>query len=93
MVKKVKGYSSTKLLIVSRAFTHFLALYNAAENTNRIRSAKLRLLHEKYGLPSERDSCGGCISRLLKEGHPKNMIYEQLCNQSVEIVLTGKFQN
>ena len=90
MIKKVNGYSSTKLLIVSRAFTHFLALSNAAENAHRIRLTKMRLLNEKYGLPSERDSCGGCITRLLKEGHPKSMIYEQLCNQSVEIVLTGK---
>lgn len=92
MITEVKGFSAEKINGVTRAFTHFLALANTAENTHRIRKAKTRLITEEnyhYGLSPKVDSCGGCISTLLREGHPKDKIYQQLCTQSVEIVLTG----
>jgi phosphoenolpyruvate carboxylase len=93
MIEEVKAYNSEKILGVSRAFTHFLALSNTAENTHRIRKSNQRRLNATYGFSPSEDSCGGCITQLLKEGHPKEKIFEQLCKQSVEIVLTGKLSS
>ena len=90
MIKEVKTYDADKIMGVSRAFTHFLALSNTAENTHRVRKANERRLNEAYGMSKQEDSCGGCITQLVKEGHPKEKIFEQICKQSVEIVLTGK---
>lgn len=90
MIDEVKGYSSEKIMGVSRAFSHFLALANSAENHHRIRKTKERLMNVEFGLSPKHDSCGGCITKLLAEGHSKEQVYERLCKQSVEIVLTGK---
>ena len=89
MIKEVKNYDTEKIMGVSRAFTHFLALANTAENTHRVRRSNERRFDETYGMSKQEDSCGGCITQLLKEGHPKEKIFEQICKQSVEIVLTG----
>lgn len=89
MVKEVKTYDAEKLLGVSRAFTHFLALANSAENHHRIRKTRERLMKSSYGLSSKDDSCGGAIPELIRKGHTKDEVYEALCKQTAEIVLTG----
>ena len=89
MIDEVKTYDSYKLMGVSRAFAHFLALSNQAENVHRIRRNNERLVNSPYGLAAKIESCGGCIHHLLKEGHSKEQVYDALCSQSVEIVLTG----
>lgn len=71
---------------VSRAFTHFLALANAAEQHHRIR--RLGLTTASSGLYSKPDSCGGVLPALLKEHEPEE-IFEALTNQMTELVLTA----
>ncbi|CAK9254070.1 unnamed protein product [Sphagnum jensenii] len=77
------------LMGISRAFSHFLALSNAAENHHRVRKTRARLMHTEYGLSPKEDSCGGCIHQLIAEGQSKEDVYRAICSQSVEIVLTG----
>jgi phosphoenolpyruvate carboxylase len=47
MVKEIKTYDAKMLTSVSRAFSHFLALSNAAENQNRVRGIRDWLLQTK----------------------------------------------
>lgn len=89
MIHEVQSYDTNKLLGISRAFSHFLALSNQAENHHRIRKTKERLMHAEFGLSPKIDSCGGCIAQLLQEGHSKDDIFQAICNQSVEVVLTA----
>lgn len=90
MVDDVKTYDAAKLWGVSRAFTHFLALSNSAENHHRVRRLRERVLQTEFGLPLKEDSCGGCINRLINvRGVDSEKVYEALTTQSVEIVLTA----
>ena len=59
MIEEVKTYDIERLTKVSRAFTHFLALSNSAENHHRVRKTKIRLMKAKYGLSVKDDSLGG----------------------------------
>lgn len=90
MVEEVKSYDAEKLMGVSKAFSHFLALSNTAENQHRIRRLKESLKDSMFALPSKEDSCAGSIKRLLtKHGISADEIYAALSTQQVEIVLTG----
>ena len=89
MVTEVKSYDAQKLIRISRAFTHFLALSNSAENHHRIRRLKSSFKDSNYALPSKEDSCAGSIRRLLGNGSSADDIFAALCSQQVEIVLTG----
>jgi len=81
-------FTDKELFLVSRAFTHFLALANSAESHHRSRR-----LQEAYtanmGLFSKRDSCGGAIPNLLETGHTAGEIWEALTSQTTELVLTA----
>jgi len=90
MVKEIEGYDMQKLLTVSRAFTHFLALSNSAENHHRIRRLRARMMETETALSPKEDSCTGTVRRLIADnGKSKGEVYTALCNQSVEIVLTA----
>jgi phosphoenolpyruvate carboxylase len=91
MVATVKSSDPSQLLRVSRAFSHFLALSNSAENQHRIRRLRERALlsDSGLGLSAKEDSCGGSIVRLLKNGITPKELQQTLMNQSVEIVLTA----
>jgi hypothetical protein len=90
MVKEVKAYSPAKLLGVSRAFTHFLALSNSAENHHRIRRLRDGLKSSKYGLSPKGESSAGAIDRLVNTLKiSKDTVLSSLSSQSVEIVLTA----
>ena len=91
--------SNEQLQHVARAFTHFLALANTAEAHHRTRK-NLAYLRQKeqeqqagalpMALMDKRDSCGGVIPNLLSTGAcTKDEIYEALCTQQVELVLTA----
>lgn len=79
--------SDEELYKVSRAFTHFLAMANAAEGHHRIR--RLRASPASSALYDKPDSCGGVLPDLLAEGIPKENIWEALQNQTVELVFTA----
>jgi phosphoenolpyruvate carboxylase len=91
MVDAVKEYDTSVLLRTSRAFSHFLALSNSAENHHRVRRLRERALlsGSDLALPAKEDSCGGSIRRLLNQGVSGKEIMETMIHQSVEIVLTG----
>jgi len=92
MVDRVKTYDAEKLIGVSRAFTHFLALSNSAENHHRIRRGKERLIEsgEQSALSPRIDSFAGTISKLKNElGLSDDAIMDAISKQVVEVVLTG----
>lgn len=81
------GLTDEELLIISRAFTHFLAIANSAEAHHRIRL--LSQMESKYSLPDKPDSCGGLLHKLVEEGKSPNEIFECLSTQQTELVLTA----
>ena len=79
--------SDEEILIISRAFTHFLAIANSAEAHHRI-----RLLNQtvtKNALPDKPDSCGGVLQKLLESGKTPDEIFQCLSTQQTELVLTA----
>lgn len=87
MADYVSTFSKEELLVVSRAFTHFLATANAAEKHHT-----KRVLEEfnvaKGAFYDKDDSCGGVISKLAEE-HSTDAVWEALVSQTVELVLTA----
>lgn len=79
--------SDEELLIVSRAFTHFLAIANSAESHHRIRL--LNQTESDYPLPDKPDSCAGVFQSLLKQGKTPKEIFDALTTQQTELVLTA----
>ena len=79
--------SNQELYSVSRAFTHFLSIANAAEGHHRVR--RLQEDSATTALYSKRDSCGGVLPDLLAQGVSKEEIYKALTTQSIELVLTA----
>lgn len=107
----VSQLSNAELQLLSRAFTHFLALANTAEAHHRTRKNKDYLnatcntnnnsaeddtdvnnmsTTTPMALMDKRDSCGGVIQDLLRRGVcSKDDIFDGLCHQNVELVLTA----
>jgi phosphoenolpyruvate carboxylase len=84
--------SNEELHIIARAFTHFLAIANAAEGHHRYRllSTTAEQNNDADALPNKSDSCGGVLQNLMTEGgHDADTIYECLTSQCVELVLTA----
>jgi phosphoenolpyruvate carboxylase len=87
----VAGLSDTDLFWVSRAFTHFLAIANAAEGHHRarlIRNESPRFDGDLHALSHKPDSCGGLLPELIGM-YDKETIYRNLVTQQVELVLTA----
>ena len=90
--------SSAELQSVARAFTHFLAIANAAEAHHRIRrlsspadTSSTDAAATAIGVlfPHKPDSCGGVIPNLLAQGHSRSEILQAIAQQTVELVLTA----
>jgi phosphoenolpyruvate carboxylase len=85
--------SDDELYKVSRAFTHFLAIANAAEAHHRVRRHKGSGLEDGVAgggaLYPKKDSCGGVLPNLLEAGVSVDEIFQTLCTQSTELVLTA----
>lgn len=79
--------SDEELLIISRAFTHFLAIANSAEAHHRIRL--LNKSESDYALPDKTDSCAGVLQSLTEQGKSPDEIFEALSTQQTELVLTA----
>lgn len=82
--------SDEDLFLVSRAFTHFLAIANAAEGHHRSRLIQEREPNGEgiHALSDKPDSCGGVLPGLAKK-NGKDMIWKALTTQTVELVLTA----
>ena len=90
MVELVKTYDAAKLMGVARAFAHFLALSNSAENHHRIRRLRESLISTDLAFTTTSDSCGTSLNRLRNQLNiPAVNIMDALKNQTVEIVLTA----
>ncbi len=98
MVETAASLSNEDLKTVSRAFSHFCAIANAAEYHHRSRRNEHRLglfaMSEgkdiSAALVPADDSCGGVLPQLLKRGDlTADEIYDTLCTQQVELVLTA----
>lgn len=97
--------SNHELFLVSRAFTHFLAIANAAEGHHRTRRLKQATWpttdknknnEQQYNNKScgalypKPDSCGGVLPALVAAGHhSKDAIWQALATQTTELVLTA----
>lgn len=85
--------NDAELYTVGRAFTHFLAIANAAEGHHRIRRLKESGLEDGVAgggaFYPKKDSCGGVMPDLLDAGIPADEIFEALASQSTELVLTA----
>jgi Phosphoenolpyruvate carboxylase len=87
LAKLCSSLTDDELLIISRAFTHFLAIANSAEAHHRIRM--LNKTVSALGLPDKPDSCGGVLRSLLEQGKTPEQIFECLSTQQTELVLTA----
>ena len=95
LASSVADLTDQELYTVSRAFTHFLAIANAAEAHHRIRRLRQKQ-KESFdagksagGLYPKSDSCGGVLPSLLEQGHSADEIWQALTTQITEIVLTA----
>ncbi|XP_024989002.1 phosphoenolpyruvate carboxylase 4 isoform X2 [Cynara cardunculus var. scolymus] len=68
-------------LKLARAFSHFLSLMGIAENHHRSRKGKNVALVSK--------SCDDTFNQLIQGGLSPDVLYDTMCNQEVEIVLTA----
>lgn len=92
MASFASSLSNYELFLVSRAFTHFLSLANAAEGHHRSRLS----LHRQNSstasgpraLSDKSDSCGGVVPELTKHFDAGD-IFDALTSQTVELVLTA----
>lgn len=89
--------TSEELRIISRAFTHFCAIANAAEYHHRSRRGKEILRQIGLNDPTnvgalgtQSDSCGGVIPALLEENKcSPQELFDAITTQTVELVLTA----
>lgn len=93
MIRKAAKLTHEEALGVLRSFTIMLNLLNSAEVHHRIRVLRRHAsVSDTSGgpLPMLEESTRGTMSNLLKWGlATKEQLYEQLCRQKVEIVLTA----
>jgi phosphoenolpyruvate carboxylase len=85
MAQFVQQLSHAELYKVSRSFTHFLAIANAAESHHRAR----RVQQQVVAGHAKPDSCAGAIPALLQQGHAPEQILQALATQTTELVLTA----
>ena len=88
-----QGFSNKELYTTARAFTHFLALANAAEGHHRARRLQASVAAPDApaagALYPKSDSCGGVLPKLLADGHSADEIYQALTTQTTELVFTA----
>ncbi|KAL8249706.1 hypothetical protein R6Q59_006574 [Mikania micrantha] len=68
-------------LKLGRAFSHFLSLMGIAENHHRSRKTK--------NIAQVSKSCDDIFNQLIQSGISPDILYDTMCNQEVEIVLTA----
>lgn len=87
LTKLLSSMDIKEAIPVARAFTHFLNLANIAEQRHRIRRARE---YKSLGKQPQRASCAETFDRLINQvGVKKEDLYEAVCKQKVELVLTA----
>ena len=72
---------------VARAFAHFLNLANIAEQHHRLRQRRLHSRDPSAG--PEQGSVEETVERLLADGVTPDELYQAVCSQRIELVLTA----
>ena len=70
---------------LARAFSHFLALANVAEQHHLERRRRAHKRHKR----NERASLDGTLQKLIDSGVDKDVVYRAVVEQQVELVLTA----
>jgi phosphoenolpyruvate carboxylase len=92
---RIQALNASDIKATAKAFTHFLALANAAESHHRLRRLRQWATEEEAGaLPSRADTSLGVIKHLIGAGGSESVatkgdIYRALSSQTVELVLTA----
>ncbi|XP_008673806.1 phosphoenolpyruvate carboxylase 4 isoform X2 [Zea mays] len=68
-------------LCLARAFSHYLNLMGIAETHHRVRKAR--------NMEQLSKSCDDIFNKLIQSGVPSEQLYDTVCKQEVEIVLTA----
>ena len=94
MIERAKTLTASECLGMNRYICTALSLVNSAEVQHRLRNIREHERGNKLRIPGPlyhmEDSIKGTIQKMLEsEGATKDEIFEQLCNQSVEFVLTA----
>ncbi|ESQ34247.1 hypothetical protein EUTSA_v10006672mg [Eutrema salsugineum] len=81
LTSEIANMSLEEALTLARAFSHFLNLMGIAETHHRVRRVR--------NLPQLSRSCNDIFSKLLQGGISPDELYDTVCKQGVEIVLTA----
>nr|GEW93240.1 phosphoenolpyruvate carboxylase 4 [Tanacetum cinerariifolium] len=81
LASELSNLTLEEALKLGRAFSHFLSLMGIAENHHRSRKLKNGAQVSK--------SCDDTFTQLIQGGLSPDKLYETMCNQEVEIVLTA----
>nr|XP_043626983.1 phosphoenolpyruvate carboxylase 4 [Erigeron canadensis] len=81
LATELSKMSLEEALKLGRAFSHFLNLMGIAENHHRSRKLK--------NIAQVSKSCDDTFNQLIQSGLAPDELYETMCNQEVEIVLTA----
>ncbi|XP_010477919.1 PREDICTED: phosphoenolpyruvate carboxylase 4-like isoform X2 [Camelina sativa] len=81
LTSEISKMSLEEALTLARAFSHFLNLMGIAETHHRVRKV--------CNVPQLSRSCNDVFSKLLQGGISPDELYDTVCKQGVEIVLTA----
>lgn len=85
--RHLKHLSVEKMIPVARAFTYFLSMATIAEQYHRVRRRRYYLRNPKSA--PQRASLDAIFTELLQSGVSTERLYEAICRQEVELVLTA----
>ena len=75
------------MMLLARAFAHFLNLANIAEQHHRVR--RRRAHRRDLNSPPQRGSCEEAFNRLIAGGLAPRQLHESVCGLHIELVLTA----
>lgn len=79
--EEISKMTLEEALALARAFSHYLNLMGIAETHHRVRKARNDINLSK--------SCDDSFSKLINGGVSDDQLFESVCNQEIEIVLTA----
>ncbi|KAK9063764.1 hypothetical protein SSX86_017636 [Deinandra increscens subsp. villosa] len=81
LASELSNLTLEEALMLARAFSHFLSLMGIAETHHRSRKAR--------NVAQASKSCDDTFNQLVQSGLSPDVLYDTVCNQAVEIVLTA----
>ncbi|WZZ58880.1 hypothetical protein YC2023_058987 [Brassica napus] len=89
LTSEISNMSLEEALTLARAFSHFLNLMGIAETHHRLTIVDKHIVRRVRNLPQLSRSCNDVFSNLLQSGVSPDELYDTVCKQGVEIVLTA----